>query len=145
MNDINDVNTDIILEDAGASADTTKTNDTTALAKSVSERINYKFLKDILVKPLEVVKVKKEVSVPVVKETTNDPEFGEVHEYDEVEKKEMEVDSAYRKGIVLKVPSNIEDIFVGDVIIFNDRFSSEFDLLKDSRLVKPYDIIAIEK
>ena len=32
---------------------------------------------------------------------------------------------------------------VGDTIVYNKKFAKDFDLFKDSQLVKPYDIIAI--
>ena len=54
-----------------------------------------------------------------------------------------------RKGIVLALPTNSafdENIKVGSTIVFNSKFNSiEFDLFKDSMLVKPFDVLAICK
>ena len=37
------------------------------------------------------------------------------------------------------------DFKIGDVILFKDRRAGYFDLLKDSRLLNYYDIVAIAK
>ena len=117
--------------------------DNTVLAQSVSDNIKYDMLKDILVKPLEPVMITKEIQVPKVKETAADDETGvDVQEYDEVETKTIEVKSAYRKGIVLKALEG-HPFNVGDTVVYNERFAVDFDLVKDSQLVKPYDIVAI--
>ena len=62
-----------------------------------------------------------------------------------MEEQEVEVESIFREGIVLAVPSNVlldEAIKVGATVVFNHKFNTiEFDLFKDSVLVKPYDIL----
>lgn len=119
--------------------------DNTVLAQSVSDNIKYTMLKDILVKPLDPVMITKEIQVPKVKEVTTEEEVdATVQEYDEVETKTVEVKSAYRKGIVLKTIEG-HSFEVGDTVVYNERFAVDFDLVKDSQLVKPYDIVAISK
>lgn len=116
------------------------------LASYVSDNIHYTMRKDVLIKPLEPIMVKKEFSTPVVKDTVK--EEGEtINEYDDVKKEIKEVESNFSRGIVLKVPaSDTEwDFKVGNIVIYNKRFSVDFDILKNSVLVKPYDIIAIEE
>lgn len=131
--------------------------DQSVLAEDVSSKIKYDFLDMFLVKPLDAVKVKKEFSKPVSdQKPTEDANGIEAVDYDKVETEVKEVDSDYRKGIVLKIPMsyvqqlddkniNINKVNIGDVVIFRDRAGMNFDLLKDSRLIRYYDIVAIER
>lgn len=129
--------------------------DQSALAEDVAEKIKYSFLDYFLVKPLDPVKVKKEFSKPVAKTDapTKDENGIEAQDFDEVETEVKEVDSDYRRGIVLKRPLYYEnskddlgaaEIKVGNVVIFRETAGLRFDLLKDSRLIRQYDILGIE-
>ena len=127
--------------------------DNEVLAQSVSDAIKYDILKDVLVKPLEPIMLEKEIQVPKVKEVTTNTEdsegVGSIQEYDELETKIEQIKSAFRRGIVLKVPTDIAEgitfkFKVGDTVLYNERMAKDFDVLKDSQLVKPYDIVAIE-
>jgi hypothetical protein len=124
------------------------------LAKDVAERIKYQFLDYFLVKPLDPIKVKKEFSKPVSTGTpSKDADGIEAQDYDTVETEIKEVDSDYRKGVVIKRPLYYEsendgsrpNINVGDIVIFRDTAGIRFDLIKDSRLLRLYDILGIEK
>jgi len=129
--------------------------DQSVLAEDIAAKIPYEFTEQFLVKPLDPVKVKKEFSKPVEKtQAQKDANNIEAVDYDEVTTEVKEVDSDYRKGIVLKVPYTFEqqlkdektyitNIKVGDVIVFRDRAGVFFDLLKDSKLVRYFDIVAI--
>jgi len=130
--------------------------DQSPLAESLSEQIKYQFLDFFLVKPLDLVKVKKEFSKPVSTGTpVKDANGVEAQDFDNVETEVKEVESDYRKGIVLKRPTYYErtddetlknrEVNVGDVVIFRETAGLRFDLLKDSRLIRLYDIIGIEK
>lgn len=132
--------------------------DQSVLAEDVAGKIKYDFLDSFLVKPLDPVKVKKEFSKPVEKTAAQkDANKIEAIDYDEVTTEVKEVDSDYRRGIVLKVPMSysrqlngdeaqyLSRIKTGDVVIFRDRSCVYFDLIKDSRLVRYYDIVAIER
>ena len=131
--------------------------DNTLLAQDVADKINFSMTKFFLVKPLDPVMVKKEFSKPVSNsEPKKDDNGVEAVDYDTVETEVKEVESDYRKGIVLKVPYNYTQqmadekfpafaINVGDVIVFENRFLKYFDLCKDTMLVAPYDVIAKEK
>lgn len=129
--------------------------DQTQLAEDVADRIKYQFLDYFLVKPLDPVKVKKEFSKPVSTGTpSTDAEGIEAQDYDTVETEVKEVDSDYRKGVVIKRPiyyNDVQDngrpreINVGDIVIFRDTAGLRFDLVKDSRLLRLYDILGIEK
>lgn len=129
--------------------------DQSVLAEDVAEKIKYSFLDYFLVKPLDPVKVKKEFSKPVAKTDvpTKDENGIEAQDFDEVETEVKEVDSDYRRGIVLKRPLYYEnstedfsgaEIKVGNVVIFRDTAGLRFDLLKDSRLLRQFDILGIE-
>ena len=130
--------------------------DQSVLAEDVASQIKYQFLDFFLVKPLDPIKVKKEFSTPVAKTDPVKDENGiEAQDFDEVTTEVKEVDSDYRRGIVLKRPlyyENADDnsnvylnIKIGDTVIFRDTAGLRFDLLKDSRLLRQYDILGIEK
>lgn len=129
--------------------------DQSPLAKSLSEQIKYQFLDFFLVKPLDPVKVKKEFSKPVSTGTpVKDANGVEAQDFDNVETEVKEVNSDYRRGVVLKRPLyyEVEDskntfipINIGDIVIFRDAAGLSFDLLKDSKLLRQYDILGVEK
>lgn len=127
------------------------------LATSVSEKIPYEFNRSFLVKPLPMEKIKKEFTVPVEKEKTTDDNGVEAVNFDETKTEIKEVESDFMKGIVLKVPHEYKnqssgseerfkpmEISVGDTLIFR-RSARYFDLVKDTKLVELFDIIAVEK
>lgn len=134
--------------------DKDKLIDQSPLAEDVAKSIKYDFLDYFLVKPLDPVKIKKEFSKPVSKgEATKDAEGIEAVDFDEVETEVKEVNSDYRRGIVLKRPlyyngsdviGTSSEIKVGDVVLFRDTAGLQFDLLKDSRLLRLYDIFGLE-
>lgn len=130
--------------------------DQAELAQSVSDQIKYTFMDYFLVKPLDPIKVKKEFSKPVSTGTPVEDANGvKAQDFDNVETEVKEVNSDYRKGVVIKRPSYYEvpsdeasvyrNINVGDIVIFRDAAGLRFDLVKDSRLLRLYDILGIEK
>lgn len=129
--------------------------DQSPLAESVSEQIKYQFLDFFLVKPLDPIKVKKEFSKPVSTGTpVKDANGVEAQDFDSVETEVKEVNSDYRRGIVLKRPLYYEaedskntfiPINIGDVVIFRDAAGLSFDLLKDSKLLRQYDVLGVER
>lgn len=129
--------------------------DQAPLAKDISSKIHIEFADAFLVKPLERIKVKKEFSKPVPKsdKPKKDKNGVAAVDYDKVETEVKEVDSDYREGIVLKVPyqytkfmaddkSYNMPIEVGDTIIYEDKAGKFFDLIKDTQIVKHFNIIA---
>ena len=132
------------------------TIDQSLLAEDVSSKIKYNFFDFFLVKPLDPIKVTKEFSKPVTTGAPTTDENGiEAQDYNSVETEVKEVNSDYRKGIVLKRPLYYEksvnngvindvEIKIGDVVLFRDTAGSYFDLVKDSRLIRQYDIVGIE-
>ena len=136
--------------------DNEKLMDQAAVAESVSNKIKYEFSDYFLVKPLDPIKVKKEFTkLPEDKKPVKDKNgVAAVNVEDsEIETEVKEVDSDYRKAVVLKTPfyyektlmenPNMMKIKVGDVILYKENRSMWFDLIKDSLLVKIYEIIAV--
>lgn len=125
--------------------------DQSELAQTVGEQIKYNFFDYFLVKPLDPIKVTKEFSKPVSSAPTKDENGIEAQDFDKVETEVKEVDSDYRKGVVIKCPTYYDEpgakmhAHVGDVVIFRDTAGLRFDLIKDSRLLRLYDILGIEK
>lgn len=132
--------------------------DQSPLAEDVSNMIEYEFFDFFLVKPLDPVKVKKEFSKPVVKGKSTDELGIEAQDFDEVETEVKEVDSDYRKGIVIKRPMFLDmmkeedknsnpfaNIKLGDVVLYRNAAGLSFDLVKDSKLLKGFDIFGVVK
>lgn len=131
--------------------------DQAPLAEDVAEKIKYGFFDFFLVKPLDPIKVMKEFSKPVPTGTPVEDANGiEAQDFENVETEVKEVDSDYRRGIVLKRPMWMDlprkegeppviDIKIGDVVIFRDTAGLRFDLLKDSRLLRQFDILGKEQ
>jgi co-chaperonin GroES (HSP10) len=126
--------------------------DQAAVAQTVSDKIKYNFFDYFLVKPLDPIKVTKEFSKPVSAGTpAKDANGVEAQDFDNVETEVKEVNSDYRKGVVIKCPTYYDEpgakmhAQVGDVVIFRDAAGLRFDLVKDSRLLRLYDILGIEK
>ena len=108
---------------------------------SATDELLKKLTKSTEKKPVKTTK--KEKSEKVIDEVV-------------VETEVKEVESNYRKGIVLKVPYeyqtmvndskfNVANINVGDTIVYKAGFAQWFDLLKDSQLVDSYSIVALVK
>ena len=95
--------------------------------ETVVNGIKYTMLKDVLVKPLEPVMVTKEITEQIPTGEVDEDGF---NKYD-TQTETKEVESEYSTGVVLKI------------IVYNKKFAKDFDLFKDSQLVKPYDIIAV--
>jgi len=130
--------------------------DQSELAQSVAGNIKYSFFDHFLIKPLDPIKVKKEFSKPVSNGTpAKDANGVEAQDFDKVETEVKEVDSDYLKGVVIKLPlyynsehaqdGPYKNIGVGDIVIFRATAGLPFDLVKDSRLIRLYDILGVEK
>lgn len=110
--------------------------------ETVVNGITWNMLKDVLVKPLAPIMVTKEFTEQIPNGKVDENGF---NEYD-TQTETKEVESDWATGIVLKIPTNITDpqFKVGDTIAYNKKFAMYFDLVKDTQLVKPYDIVAIK-
>ena len=110
--------------------------------ETVVNGITWNMLKDVLVKPLAPIMVTKEITEQIPTGKVDENGF---NEYD-TQTETKEVESDWATGIVLKIPTNITDpqFKVGDTIAYNKKFAMYFDLVKDTQLVKPYDIVAVK-
>lgn len=107
--------------------------------ETVIEGIEYTFEKDILVKPLEPVMITKEYEEQIPTGEQDEEGFNKY----ETKKHTKEVESDFAKGIVLAVPTTVDCLIkVGEIIVYPKKFAKDFDLFKDSQLVKPYDVVA---
>lgn len=116
------------------------------ILETVINNLEYTITKDILVKPLEAIKIVKTITEP---KPTGKKDAEGNEEY-EIESKEMEVESDFAKGIIISLPTTAAvkdgyDYNLGDVIVYPKKFAKEFELFKDSMLVKPYDVVALVK
>lgn len=116
--------------------------------ETVLEGLKYVPLKDVLIKPLAPIKLKKEITEAV---GTGEKDVDGYEKFD-TKTETKEVESEWREGIVLALPNSEQmkeacekDFKVGDTVVYNKKFAKEFDLFKDSMLVKAYDIIARKK
>lgn len=111
------------------------------LLNIVIDNLDYEMVKDVLVKPLEVIKVKRITNVPT---PTGEKDEDGV-DLMEMKQEEIEVDSSFRAGVILSLPTGAtydSTLKVGMKIVYPHKYSIDFDIFKDSVLVKPYDIVA---
>lgn len=120
------------------------------LAESVAEKIPYTFHDCFLVKPLDKIMVKKEVTeLPNNKPVKDKDGIEAVEGTPKTEVKEVESD--YQQGVVIKIPSTHKEtdnklmsVKIGDIILYKPTRTMPFDLLKDSRLIRYFDIVAVK-
>ena len=120
------------------------------LAESVAEKIPYTFHDCFLVKPLDKIMVKKEVTeLPNNKPVKDKDGIEAVEGTPKTEVKEVESD--YQQGVVIKILSTYKEtdnklmsVKIGDIILYKPTRTMPFDLLKDSRLIRYFDIVAVK-
>lgn len=117
------------------------------LLDSVISTIEYEFVKDILVKPLEAIMIEKEFEEQI---PTGEKDEEGFNLYD-TKKTTKQIESDFAKGIILALPREYkvvegqQPLEEGNVIVYPKKFAKDFDLFRDSQLVKPYDVIAVVK
>lgn len=104
----------------------------------------YRFEKDALIKKLPAIKVEKEITEQV---STGEVDNEGNHLYD-TKTTVQTVDSEFGSGVILSLPANEQiaaamSAKVGDVVIYPNKFAKDFDLINETCLLRPYDIIAI--
>lgn len=119
--------------------------DEVVLANFVSGKINYEFSKSFLVKQLPSKMIEKTIKVPVP--TGEKDEDG--NDLTEIKEETTEVESIYRTGIILKIPTSLQKIeskeyAIGDKIVYRNLRVADFDYIKDAALVDPFDVICKE-
>ena len=101
--------------------------------------LEYSFEKDILVKPLNPIMITKEYTEQIPTGEKDEEGFNKY----ETKTHTKEVESDFAKGIVLSIPTGADStVKVGDTIVYPKKFAKDFDIFKDSQLVKPYDVVA---
>jgi hypothetical protein len=112
------------------------------LLEEVIAGIGYSPITCFLVKPLEPIMVSKDITT--MKPNGVKDEDG-IEGFD-TETETKEVESNFKEGIVLKLPLQgaCDNVYIGTRIVYNKKFAIDFDLFKDSQLVKPFDIVAIK-
>ena len=113
--------------------------------KEMIEAMNlpFKTIDTVLIKPLAVEKVTKTFMQPNEKGKVDKKTNASLAEFKEVTK---EVDSIFRKGIVLALPINSKELpyQVGDCVVYRASLGVDFDMFKDSQLIRMYDILAVD-
>ena len=113
--------------------------------ETVVNNVPYAMEKDILVKPLAPIMIEK-VFTEQVPNGKQDEDGNNLYD---VKEEKRSVESDFEKGIIIALPNdpNVHtgSIKLGDTVIYPKKFAKDFDLYKDSKLVKPYDIVATEK
>ncbi len=119
------------------------------ILESVQEGINFQPIDDrILVKPLKAVKVKKKVNVPIDDKgkIVPDKDIDPTKHY-ETKSITRSLDSNMTKGLVLKIgkTGSITNIPFkeGDTIVYPTQAGMDFELFKDTRLLKRYEIMGL--
>jgi co-chaperonin GroES (HSP10) len=122
--------------------------DNKKLAADLSARITYQPTYDwLLVKPLKPVMISKLVPTPPSQAASN---LDDVEKQEPTEPTKQKVEANVRKGIVIKLGTeyskvNPEGIEVGDIVLYPSYAGVPFELLKDSRMLRRYEIIGTEK
>lgn len=124
------------------------------LANVVSNKLKYEFAKAYLVKQMEPITIKKTVKMPVpitddvVEVAGEDTDITDRMPEMTMEDKEIELESVFRAGYIIKVPTSLKDAEfkynVGDKIIYRTMRATEFDLVPGSALIEPFDVICKE-
>lgn len=109
--------------------------------------MDYKFFREIVVKPCDPIMITKEVTEQVPNGKTDENGYNLYDTHTEVK----EVESDYAKGVVVYVPEykaqdgTMQPIFPvkkGDIIVYPTRAAKTFELDTDIKLISPNQIIA---
>jgi hypothetical protein len=115
------------------------------LAIDISNKLEYQPMDDrILVKPLKPVMITKLLpTAPAVTAKSLD----DVDKQEPTEPTKQKVEAIMRKGIILKLGKayetiNPDDLQVGDIVVYPVNSGIPFDLFKDSRLLRRYEVLS---
>ena len=117
---------------------------TRTLALDLASKIKYQPTYDwLLVKPLKPVMITKLVPQPPARPATT---ADEAERSEPTEPIKQKVEANVSKGIIIKLgteyaTTNPEGLQVGDVVLYPSRAGVAFELLKDSRLLRRYEIV----
>lgn len=120
--------------------------DNKALAQGIADKLAYVPSDDrILIKPLKQIMVTKELPV----EPNQLPKSVEEAEKEEVKFEKRQVPANMQKGVVIKMGPEYDKTpapyGVGDVVVYPKGGGQAFELFKDSRMLRRYEVVAYEK
>lgn len=135
--------------------------ETKKLAAELSAKITYTPADDrLLVKPMKPVMITKELPAPKNNSLPTNTDELEAVEKEEVKLVKTKVPANMTKGIVLKLGAEYAkaeawakaegkpytpDYEVGDIVIFPTFAGVNFELMKDTKMLRKYEIVAFEK
>jgi co-chaperonin GroES (HSP10) len=124
--------------------------ETKKLAAELSAKITYTPADDrILVKPMKPVMITKELPAPKSNSLPSNQEELEQLEKEEVKLVKTKVPANMTKGIIIKLGTEYSklpgDYEVGDIVIFPTYAGVNFELMKDTKMLRKYEIVAFEK
>lgn len=120
------------------------------IAEFVESKINFDFAKSYLVKMGDPIMVKRIVKVPkpLDEEAAKSAQTADELPEMEMVEEEMDVESVYAYGYVLKVPASAAELKekynVGDKVYFRKMRATDFDIIPKSALVDQFDIVCKE-
>jgi co-chaperonin GroES (HSP10) len=121
--------------------------DTKKILASIAGKIQFEPIDDrVLIKPLKPKMVKKTITVPATKPADNLTNVED--EIKENKQEVIEVPANCSLGVVLKLGSTgalntVVPFSEGDVIVYPTNAGMPFELFKDSRLLKRYEILGL--
>ena len=124
--------------------------DNKTLAESIAAKLAFTPSDDrLLIKPLKTIMVTKELPV----EPNSLPKNVEEAEAQEVKFEKKQVPANVQKGIVIKLGSDYNEgsdirhlgLELGDVVYYPRGGGQAFEAFKDSRLLRRYEVLAVEK
>jgi len=124
------------------------TIDNKKLAQDLSAKISYQPTDDrILVKPLKPIMITKLVPIPPKQAASN---IDDAENQEPTTPQKMRVEANIRKGIIIKLgteyeTNNPQGYEIGDVIMYPNFAGFPFELLKDSRMLRRYEVVAKEQ
>ena len=121
------------------------------LAMDLSAKITYEPMDDrILVKPMKPVMITKLVPTPPKDGTIEATTLDEVEKQEPTDPTKMRVEANIQRGVVIKLgpdytdpetPARLRNLEIGDIVIYPRNAGVQFELLKDSRLLRRYELI----
>lgn len=127
-------------------------SDNKTLAQSIAAKIDFEPSDDrILVKPMKPVMITKLLPTPPTQPARN---IEEAEQQEPTEPTKQRVEANIQKGVVIKlgpdysnpeVPERLKGLALGDIVYYPRGAGINFELLKDSRMLRRYEVLAIQK
>lgn len=122
--------------------------DNKILAESIAAKLEFTPTDDrLLVKPMKPVMITKLLpTAPKVEPKSID----EAEQAEPTEPTKQRVEANIQRGIVIKlgteyIKNNPEGLAIGDVVYYHRMAGMPFELLKDSKMLRRYELLAVSK